>query len=253
MYSSRIPTFHAFSTRFGGVSQGDFCSLNLGSGRGDNPEAVRENYSRWCELFGAEAENCCVTKQVHGNAVQIVSFSDRHIPMSETPYDADGIVTGEKNLPIFCFTADCVPVLLYDMEGHSVGAIHCGWKSSVADILKEAVDAMAQLGTVSKNIVAALGPSIGKCCFETDADVPEAISRYLSGDTSNLWTLQRGKYYVDLRAANARRLNQLGVKVENIDISAECTMCSHDKYWSARYCGRHGKKRGNLSAGIVLR
>ena len=252
MRSSVIPAFHAFSTRIGGVSTGEFSTLNFGSARGDDPDAVRENYRRWCALFGVEEDGCCVTKQVHGNEVRTVSFSDRHHPMSPTPYEADGIVTGEKGLPIFCFTADCVPVLLWDENGTAAGAVHCGWKSSVADILKNVLDAMGALGAENRNIRAAIGPSIGRCCFETDRDVPDAIDRYLSGDTAGLWETRGEKFYVDLRAANARRLIQLGVMPEKIDISEECTVCQSDRYWSARYTARHALKRGSLCAGIVL-
>ena len=252
MSSSVIPAFHAFSTRIGGVSTGEFTSLNFGSNRGDDPAAVKENYRRWCELFRAKEGGCCVTRQVHGNTVRIVSRGDRHIPLSEIPYEADGLVTAEKGLPIFCFTADCVPVLLCDEKGRSAGAVHCGWKSSVADILKNTVDAMRELGTEPGEIRVAIGPSIGRCCFETDSDVPEAIKKYLSGETEGLWDIRGNKYDVDLRAANRRRLIQLGIDPAKIDVSEECTVCSHDKYWSARYTAKHGLKRGSLSAGIVL-
>ena len=135
MASSLIDTPHAFTTRFGGVSEGIFASLNLGSNRGDEPDAVRENYRRVCALMGADIDGCAVTKQVHGAEVRVVTEADKHVCLSKVPYEADGIVTAEKNLPIFCFTADCVPVLLWDSENHAAGAIHCGWRSSAADIL----------------------------------------------------------------------------------------------------------------------
>ena len=167
------------------------------------------------------------------------------------PYEADGIVTGEKGLPLMCFTADCVPVLLWDEEDRAAGAVHCGWRSSAADILGRAVAQMEALGARAGSIRAALGPAIGRCCFETDGDVPQAIERYLGGDTAGLFTRRSdGKFLVDLRAANARRLRQLGLRPENIDLSEECTMCSHEKYWSHRYTkGR----RGSQAACIVLR
>lgn len=253
MRSDAIDVFHAFSTRFGGASTGDFASLNLGSNRGDSPEAVHENYRRFCALFGAGEDGCCTTRQVHGAAVKTVTHYDRHAFMRDNPYEADGIVTAEKNLPLFCFTADCVPVLLWDSRGLAAGAVHCGWKSSVADILKNAVSAMEDLGAKLQFIKAALGPAIGSCCFETDADVPEAIEKYLGGDTEGLWRkAPGGKFMVDLRKANARRLVQLGVPEESIDISGECTFCLHEKYWSARYTGKNGLNRGSMAAGIVL-
>ena len=253
MSSSLIPAVHAFSTRYGGVSGNGFETMNVSLSRGDTRENVRENYRRWCSVFGAGVDDCCVTNQVHGNTVAIVTAADRHVCLSEVPSPADGLVTGEKNLPIFCFTADCVPAILWDAEGHAAGAIRCGWKSSVADILFYALSAMQSLGAQSKNIRVALGPSIGRCCFETDADVPDAITRWLDGDTAGLWSVRDdGKYMVDLRLANARRLTQLGVPVANIDISRECTMCSHEKYWSARYTAKHHQLRGTLVSGIVL-
>lgn len=250
MRSDRIPARHAFTTRYGGISQGDFASLNLGANRGDDPNNVRENYRRLCALMGVGIDGMAVTKQVHGNAVRIVTRADRHICMAPVPYEADGIVTSEKGLPLLCMVADCVPVLLWDGERGVIGAIHCGWRSSVTDILKNALEQMGALGTEPACICAAIGPSIGACCFETDDDVPRAIETYLSGDTKGLFTRRPdGKTLVDLRGANARRLLQLGLRPEHIDISHECTMCSHEKYWSHRYTkGR----RGSQSAVIVL-
>lgn len=250
MRSDRIAARHAFTTRYGGVSRGDFASLNLGANRGDDPAAVGENYRRLCALMGVGIDDMAVTRQVHGNAVRIVTQADRHICMGAVPYEADGIVTGEKGLPLLCMVADCVPVLLWDGEHGVAGAIHCGWRSSVADILKNALEQMGALGTEPACVHAAIGPSIGACCFETDDDVPRAVEMYLSGDTAGLFTRRPdGKTLVDLRAANARRLLQLGLKPEHIDISHECTMCSHEKYWSHRYTkGR----RGSQGAVIVL-
>ncbi len=244
MRSSLIAAKHAFTTRFGGVSGGEFATLNLGSNRGDDPEAVRENYRRVCALFGVDENGACVTNQVHKNDVRVVTGADRHICLGPVPYEADGLVTAEKSLPIFCFTADCVPVLLWDREGRAIGAVHCGWRSSVGDILNNALEAMGSLGAEPSAIRAAIGPAIGSCCFETDNDVPEAITAWLKGDTEGLFTKRAdGKTLVDLRGANARRLMQLGVPAEDIDVSDECTFCSHDKYWSHRYTrGRRGSQ-----------
>ena len=250
MSSDKIGTMHAFTTRYGGVSEGIFASFNLGSNRGDEPEKVRENYRRLCELFGVGIDDCAVTKQVHENVVRIVDKRDRHVCMSDVPYEADGIVTKEKGLPIICMVADCVPVLLWDGVNQVIGAIHCGWRSSVGDILRNAVEAMESLGAKAEYIHAAIGPAIGRCCFETDDDVPEAIEKYLDGETEGLFDRRAdGKTMVDLRAANARRLLQLGLREENIDISDECTFCSHEKYWSHRYTKGN---RGSQAAVIVL-
>ena len=251
MSSTLIGARHAFTTRFGGVSTGIFSSLNLGSNRGDDPEAVRENYRRVCALMGAGVDEAAVTRQVHGAVVRTVSAADRHVCLSAVPYEADGLVTAEKNLPLLCFTADCVPALLCDAEAGVIAAVHCGWRGSVGDILKNAVEAMCALGAKPASICAALGPAIGKCCFETDDDVPQAVEAYLGGDAEGLFVRRAdGKTLVDLRGANKRRLVQLGLREEHVDISEECTFCSHDRYWSHRYTrGR----RGSQAAAIVLR
>ena len=249
MRSSLIGAKHAFTTRYGGVSGGIFSSLNLGSNRGDDPEAVRENFRRVCALFGVDENSACVTNQVHKADVRVVTKADRHLCLGPTPYEADGVVTAEKGLPIFCFTADCVPILLWDSLGRAAAAVHCGWRSSVGDILKNALDAMSSLGAEIPSVCAAVGPAIGRCCFETDGDVPAAITAWLGGDTEGLFDPRPPKTMVDLRLANARRLIQLGVKEENIDLSDECTYCSNEKYWSHR---QTRGRRGSQAAGIML-
>ena len=253
MTSSVITARHLFTTRYGGVSTGDFAGLNLGSNRGDPQEHVAENYRRVTAFFGVGRDDCAVTKQVHGNEVRVVTGADKHVCGSKTPYEADGLVTTERGLPIFCFVADCVPALLCDAEHGVIAAVHCGWRSSVADILGVTVEKMCALGAEPESICAAMGASIGRCCFETDDDVPDAVKKYLGCDAEEFFDRRPGgKTMVDLRAANAMRLRQLGLRAENIDVSHECTMCSHEKYWSHRYTQRMGQGRGSLAAGIVL-
>ena len=250
MSSSVMPVKNIFTTRYGGVSGGEFYSLNLLTNKGDDAENVRENFRRLCAELGVGINDCAITNQVHGSEVRIVTAADKHVCLTPVPYEADGVVTNVPGMPVICYTADCVPALLCDAENSVAAAVHCGWRSSVADILGVAVGKMESLGAKRENIKAAFGPAIGACCFETDGDVPAAVEKYLGGDVEGLWTLRAdGKYLVDLRKANARRLVQLGIPAENIDISDECTMCSHEKYWSHRYTkGR----RGGQAAAIVL-
>ncbi|MBO5542995.1 MAG: peptidoglycan editing factor PgeF [Oscillospiraceae bacterium] len=250
MRSDILPARHLFTTRRGGVSTGYLESLNLIGLHGDDPENIRENFRRVTAVLGVGEDDCAVTNQVHGNTVKIVEKKDRHKCLGKVPYEADGIVTAEKGMPLFCFTADCVPVLLLDPEAGVAGAVHCGWHGSVKDILKNALEAMVSLGAQPARVRAALGPAIGFCCFETDDDVPEAVTAYLGGETEGLFRRREdGKTMVDLRGANRRRLLQLGLVPEHIDLSQECTFCSHDKYWSHRYTKG---LRGGQAAGIVL-
>lgn len=251
MQAPNIPYTHCFTTRKGGVSTGALDSLNLGENRGDDEANVRENYSRLLEAMGLPWQNLCFTRQVHGNEVRIVTEADRRELFTPFLYEADGIVTDVKGLPLICYTADCVPVLLCDAQSEIIGAIHCGWRSTVADILGVAIAKMIQLGAIPSAITAAIGPAIELCCFETDGDVPAAIESFLGKDAEGTFFSvgDSGKFMVDLKEVNRRRLMQLGVKPENISISDECTCCNSDRYWSHR--ATKGE-RGSQAALIVL-
>lgn len=246
-----ITARHAFTTRFGGVSGGIWASLNLGENRGDAPEHVIENYRRVKEATGIPTDHMAFTRQVHGKTVRIVSEADVHTLMTPVPYDADGLVTNIPGLAITCFIADCVPLLLHDPVHKVVGAIHCGWRSTVQDIMAEAVAQMRTLGTDPADLRAAVGASIGACCFETGPEVPEAVYALLPDDHDGIVRPGKApeKFYVDLREAIRRRLVQLGVRPENILVSQECTMCRKEKYWSHRATDG---KRGHQAAMIVL-
>ncbi|MEG1191326.1 MAG: peptidoglycan editing factor PgeF [Oscillospiraceae bacterium] len=251
MTAPSISCTHCFTTRWGGVSEGIFDSLNLGENRGDSQENVRENYARLLAAMELPAQNLCFTRQVHKNDVRVVTSADRRELFSPFLYEADGIVTSEKNLPLICFSADCVPVLLCDDEFGVIGAIHCGWRSTVADILGVAVKKMISLGSLPRDIHAAIGPAIDMCCYETDGEVPKAISALLGGDSAGCF-FQVGdseKFMVDLKETNRRRLLQLGLLDENIAVSDECTSCCSDKYWSHR---QSNGERGSQAAIICM-
>ncbi len=243
---------HAFTTRIGGVSTGDQAGLNLSVNRDPDFSHVAENYRRLGEATGIDTGHMARTKQVHGNVVRTVTGADAHVLGTPVPYEADGLVTNEPGLALICFTADCVPVLLSDAAHGVIAAVHCGWRSSVADILARAMEAMCALGAAPETTAAAIGPAISRCCFEVGGEVIEAADRYLHGDSAGLWNAaegREGKYFLDLKGTNARRLRQLGVPETSIAVSDDCTFCLHDKYWSHRYT--HGR-RGNQGALIVL-
>lgn len=250
MVSTKLTARHMFTTRTGGMSAGVYDSWNFGENRGDDIDCVRENYRRAGELFSCGADDFVVTRQVHETTVLVASASDRHTVGQTVPYTADGLVTNIKHLPLLIYIADCVPVLMHDEKAGVIAAVHCGWKSSVKDILSVAVCKMLSLGASAENIHAAIGASIGPCCFECDDDVPDAVTKYLGGDTDGLFERrENGKTFVDLKNANRRRLLQLGLRDENIDVSTECTMCLPEKYWSHR--ATNGV-RGSMAAMIVL-
>lgn len=237
--SALIQTPHAFSTRLGGVSEGHLASLNLGHTRGDVPENVLENWRRFGEAVGIPTDKFVYGAQVHENNVRVVGKEDCKASFDPEKWEpADGYVTKVPGVPLVVFTADCVPVLLHDPEAGVIGALHCGWRSTVADIQGVAFGKMAALGSKPENIRAAVGPAIGACCFETGPEVPAAIDGLLSGESRGLYVPEEGvpgKFMVDLKQAIRRRFVQLGLREENIEISPECTMCHPERYWSHRY------------------
>ena len=245
-----IAAAHAFSTRLGGVSTGHLESLNLSVRRGDEEENVRENWRRLGEAAGMDLSRAVYARQIHSRDVKIVSASDAQPPWLAPRFECDGFVTAEPGLPLAVFMADCIPVLLQDEAHGVIAAVHCGWRGSTADILGAAVEKMRALGAQAASISAAIGPGIGACCFEVGPEVAAGVETLLSGETDGLIRPGDGdRLFVDLKAANARRLRQLGVPPENIAVASECTMCAPEEFWSHRVTNG---KRGVMTAVITL-
>lgn len=239
---------HCFTTRFGGVSQGALASLNLGIHRGDRPGNVLKNYQILGKSLGFDIRDLVFTRQTHTNIVRAVDGSNRgeglFYPVEP---ECDGLVTNTPGLVLAAFTADCTPILLSDPVTGAVGAVHAGWRGTVADIAGNAVRAMAEhYGADPKNIHAAIGPNIGACCFETHADVPGAVRTALGEGADAFIVPAGGKFCVDLKGVNAELLRRAGVR--EIEISTDCTACRPDRFWSHR---RVGGARGSLAAIIV--
>jgi YfiH family protein len=245
-----ISSPHAFSTRLGGVSAGHLASMNFSVRRGDSAENVRENWRRLGEAAGMDLSEVVYARQIHSRIVPIVSRADAQHPWLEPRFECDGFVTAEPGLPVAVFTADCIPVLLEDAAHGVVAAVHCGWRGSVQDILGAALAQMQSLGAVPEDVSAAIGPGIGACCFEVGPEVAEGVHALLGGETQGLIRPGAGnRVFVDLKAANARRLTQLGVKSERIAVSDACTMCDPEELWSHRVTNG---KRGVMTAVIAL-
>jgi YfiH family protein len=152
-------------------------------------------------------------------------------------------------MALYVSTADCTPILLWDSVTGAVGAAHAGWRGTVSAIGARTVEAMVrEFGTKPENIRAAIGPSIGFCHFETDADVPEAVLAAFGEEAKPFIRQQGSKYYVNLKEINALALRRAGV--QHIDISEDCTMCQPDRFWSHRVTKGD---RGAQGAVIVCR
>lgn len=241
---------HGFSTRLGGVSTGIFASLNLGSTRGDEPDRVRENYRRFCAAIGADISRVVMTKQVHGTVIRTATPADCKADLYDPEgYECDGLITNVHGLALTVFSADCIPVLLYDPVQKVIAAVHAGWRGTAGDIAGKAARQMqADYGCRPGDILAAIGPGISQCCFETHADVPEAMIAAL-GELAkpHIISLENGKFKVGLKEINAALLQRAGVVPDHIEISRDCTACLPEKYWSHRVTqGQRGSQAAML-------
>lgn len=249
--SPLLNTPHGFSTRIGGVSTGIFESLNLGHRRGDDPSNVRENYRRFCAATGTDENGIVMTNQVHGKVVKVVTRADvKPDLLAACPFEADGLATNIPGVTLCIFSADCVPILFFDPVRKAVAAAHAGWRGTAAAIAAVAVETMArEFGSGPADLRAAIGPAIGKCCFETDGDVPAAMKAALGGLAEPLMTRTGEKWQVDLKAINSAILERSGLLREHIDVSQDCTCCQHGRFWSHRYTKG---ERGSQAAVIML-
>ena len=163
--------------------------------------------------------------------------------------ECDALVTNTPGVSLMVFTADCTPLLFHDPVTGAVGAAHAGWRGTAQNIGAKVMKAMVEnFGCKPENIHAAIGPNIGQCHFETDADVPDAmLAAY--GEEAARYIEKRGeKYFLDLKAINALSLRRMGVA--HIEISGACTMCQPQRFWSHRVTGG---ARGSQGAVITCK
>ena len=244
---------HGFSTRLGGVSPAPMDSLNLGANRGDVPANVRENFVRFCAAVGTDPNALVKNHQVHGDTVRPVTRANV-LPAPEVPgsFEADGLITNEPGVCLTIFSGDCIPILLYDPAGRCIAAVHAGWRGTAIGAAARAAEAMVRdYGCKSEHILAAIGPGIGPCCFETHADVPDGLRAGLGAEAQPFIRplSKEGKFSVDLKGANARWLERSGLKRKHIAICSACTACDLDTFWSHRV---QGSRRGSMAAMIQL-
>ncbi len=233
LISDQIRVPHGFTTRYGGVSRGIFDSMNLNLRDGESMENVENNLHILGETLGFDCKKLVLTHQIHSDLVRTVTASDA-LGLCHRDYpECDALVTKDPGTALAVFTADCTPILLWDPVTGTVGAAHAGWRGTAADICGKTVAKMAQLGADPAAIHAAIGPNIGVCCFETDAEVPLAMEEAFGPDSRSFVRQSGDKYYVNLKEINALALRRAGVK--HIEISTDCTMCQPHRFWSHRY------------------
>ena len=245
---------HAFSTRLGGVSEGEFTSMNLAFNRGDNPESVTENYKRICKSAGFDFNSLTASAQDHNTFVRAVTSENKGVGIYK-PRDlqsVDALVTNEKGVTLVTYYADCTPLFFVDTKKKAIGLAHAGWRGTVGRIGEKVVNKMTELyGTNPSDIVAAIGPAISVCCYEVDKPCADNFYALADLDSSRfVFPKENGKYMIDLLETNRQILVAAGVKNENITISDICTNCNSELLWSHR--ATKGK-RGTMSAFMCIK
>lgn len=224
---------HCFTTRYGGVSSGSQESMNLAIGRGDREGNVEANLRILAKELGYDAEKYVMTWQIHSDIVRVVTDEDCSGFFHRNYPQCDALVTNTPGVTLLVFTADCTPLLFHDPVTGAVGAAHAGWRGTAQNIGAKTVEAMVEhFGCKPENIRAAIGPNLGQCHFETDLDVPAALTAAY-GEEIQAYIRHTGeKYYPDLKGINALALHCAGVR--HIEISDACTWCESDRFWSHR-------------------
>lgn len=236
---------HAVTTRHGGVSTGQWSSLNLTKGTGDDPAAVEENLRRASAALGVRREDLVSPNQRHTANVRRATCVDRGQVL--TGYDI--LITDAPGVPLLLRYADCTPILIYDPVRRACAVVHSGWRGTVQGAARAAVAALStEFDSRPADMVAAIGPAIGPCCYEVGQDVVDAVQSAFDRPDALLPAKKTGRRHFDLWTANWRLLSEAGVgKIVTAEI---CTACHTDEFYSYR---REKGKTGHFGALMALR
>lgn len=245
---------HLFSTRTGGVSEGQWASMNLSYTRGDKKESVDENFRRIAEVFGTTPGRIVCSKQTHTTNVRLVTEKDcgKGIIRPADYEDVDGLICGEPGIVLCTLYADCVPLYFVDVEKKAVGLGHSGWRGTAGRMGEAVLKAMhTAFGTRPEHVLAAIGPSICRQCYEVSEEVAHIFRQEFSKESEDFLEKgkEQGKYQLDLWEANRRVLLDAGILPQNLAVTDLCTCCNSRYRFSHR--ASQGK-RGNLGAFLEL-
>lgn len=243
---SEIPFIHhAFSTKHGGVSTGEWSTMNFAFSRGDKPENVIENYKIFCKATGFDYNTLVTSSQDHNTFVRPVTKKEYGIGIwkKKDILSVDALITNEPDVTLVTHYADCTPLYFVDTKQKAIGLAHAGWRGTVGEIGKRVIEKMSALyGTDPSELVVCIGPAISKCCYEVDkacADNFYALDKL--SHTDFIFPKAGGKFMIDLLEANKQIVMSAGVPEKNIVKSDICTKCSSELLWSHRATnGRRG-------------
>ena len=249
---------HAISTRFGGISEAPYDTMNLALHTGDEEGRVRENRRIFCKSMGICADRIVTPEQVHGDRVRQVTEKDAgrgSASYADALKGTDALITDVPGLPLLLCFADCTPLLFFDPVHRAAGIAHGGWRGTVQRIGQKTVAAMGEaFGTQPKDVLVGIGPSIGPCCYEVGPEVSEQFRREFPNHEAALFPLRASQetqkhLHLDLWAANRVQFLDCGVLPEHIDCASVCTCCNAGMFFSYR---ASGGRTGRIGAVIAV-
>lgn len=238
------------TTRYGGYSQGNYASFNCNGYCGDTLENVARNRELLSSLLPVRGE-LVIPHQVHQTEVRVVD--DTFLRQGKTEKEAllegvDALVTDVPEKCLCISTADCIPVLCYDVRHRAIAAIHAGWRGTAARIVSKTLEVMRQVyATEGKDVCACIGPGISLEAFEVGDEVYETFER--AGFAMPRISVRRNKWHIDLWEANRMQLLDFGVDASRIEVSGICTFRHNEDFFSAR---RQGIASGRILSGIMI-
>lgn len=226
---------HAFTTRRGGFAPPPLDNFSMGTAQySDTYDFILNNRKLICSELNINYDDLLMTQQQHTDNIVILDSVKRSYPDKFLP-DTDAVIITNKNIPAMLFFADCTPIMLYDTNKKILGLVHAGWKGTAKQILAKTLQKFFDIfNSSADDIIAAIGPSIGKCCYEVSSDValellgtipPELVS-------DKIISYENTQPFVDLKQINVAQLQSYQVKT--VDVIAECTSCHSDLFFSHR-------------------
>lgn len=228
----RLSIFNNFPWVVHGIS-----TRHLGTISGENS---RQNRKQFFSLLGIYEQDVVELKQVHENHVYIATASDR----GKIILGRDAVITNNKKTALLVKSADCVPILVADMQKRIVAAIHAGWRGTVQEITRLTIDHMVDhFSTKPSDIMVGIGPSIGPCCYEVDEVVIDLFRQRFLHQAGQWFSPGKDKNHamLNLWEANRFQLIDTGVLSKNIDVTGICTADHTDMFFSERKEGKTGR------------
>ncbi len=208
------------------------CGFSLALHTGEPREKIVKNRTILTDHFGTDSLFVGI-RQVHGDTVHAVTETkERGWATLLDAVEADALITDLPQMVLTILTADCVPILLYDPIAGAIGAVHAGWKGTQTEILPKTIAKMQEkYGSKPQNILLAIGPAIGQCCYEVGEEVARHFMDYMGAVLAGKVA---GKYQLDLKRVNQLQALEIGINVENIEVTPLCTSCAKNRFFSYR-------------------